>query len=180
MSAAGGTSRIIGLLGGECTGKTTLAKALCDHLDAVIVPEYLREFVSTTGRAPTAFEQSNIMTTQIAAENAALGASPHALLVCDPAALMTAIYSLAYFGDRSLLDSAAVHAATYRTLIWCGTDIPWEPDGNQRDGPEYREQVDGLIAEVVGSELVPAGIQVHRIDGTVDDRLLAVVKLLEH
>ena len=98
MSAATGTSRKIGLLGGECTGKTTLAKALCDHLDAVIVPEYLREFVSTTGRAPTAFEQSNIMTTQIAAENAALVASPHALLVCDPAALMTAIYSLAYFG----------------------------------------------------------------------------------
>ena len=179
MSEATGTSRKIGLLGGECTGKTTLAKALCDHLDAVVVPEYLRDFVSITGRVPIALEQSDIMTTQIAAENSALAASPHALLLCDPAALMTAIYSLAYFGDRSLLDSATLHAATYRTLIWCGTDIPWEPDGNQRDGPKYRDRVDGLIAEVVGSDLVPAGIKVHRIDGTVDDRLRAVVELLE-
>ena len=180
MSETINSARTIGLLGGECTGKTTLAKALCDRLDAVVVTEYLREFVSNTGRAPTELEQAEIITTQIAAETAALAASgPKTLVICDPAALMTAIYSIAYFEDRSLLASAILHAKTYRTLIWCGTDIPWEPDGNQRDGPEYRAQVDGLICEVVSNDLRPAGIKVHRIDGTVNDRLLAVHSLLE-
>lgn len=102
MSETINSARTIGLLGGECTGKTTLAKALCDRLDAVVVAEYLREFVSNTGRAPTELEQAEIMTTQIAAETAALAASgPKTLVICDPAALMTAIYSIAYFEDRS-------------------------------------------------------------------------------
>lgn len=172
--------KTIGLLGGECTGKTTLAKALCDRLDAVLVPEYLREFVVSMGRVPTAFEQAGIMGTQVAAEATALtGIGPQTLVVCDPAALMTAIYSMAYFNDRSLLEPATLHAKTYGYLIWCGTDIPWEPDGDQRDGPEYRAQVDALIGEVVRDTLEPAGIIVHRIDGPVSDRLLAVLQLLE-
>ena len=171
--------KTIGLLGGECTGKTTLAKALCDRLDAVLVPEYLREFVVSMGRVPTAREQEAIMETQVAAEaNALTGIGPQTLVVCDPAALMTAIYSMAYFNDRSLLEPATLHAKTYGTLIWCGTDIPWEPDGDQRDGPEYRAQVDDLIGEVVRETLEPAGIVVHRIDGPVSDRLLAVLQLL--
>ena len=170
----------IGLLGGECTGKTTLAKALCGHLDAVLVPEYLREFVVDMGRVPTSLEQAGIMGTQVAAEATAMtGISPEKLVVCDPAALMTAIYSMAYFNDRSLLEPATLHAMTYGTLIWCGTDIPWEPDGDQRDGPEYRALVDSLIGEVVRDTLEPAGITVHRIDGPVSDRLLAVLQLLE-
>lgn len=120
------------------------------------------------------------METQEAAEATALaGIGPQTLVVCDPAALMTAIYSMAYFNDRSLLEPATLHAKTYGTLIWCGTDIPWEPDGDQRDGPEYRAQVDALIGEVVRESLEPAGIIVHRIDGPVSDRLLAVLQLLE-
>lgn len=173
--------RKIGLLGGECTGKTTLAHALRDHLDALVVPEYLREYVITMGRTPTELEQAGIMQTQIAAEGNALAVTgEQTLIVCDPAALMTAIYSIAYFGDSSLLESAVQHAQTYRTLIWCGTDIPWEPDGDQRDGPAYRAQVDALIAEVVRNTLEPAGIEVHRIDGTIAQRLQSVLRLLDH
>ena len=172
--------KTIGLLGGECTGKTTLAKALCDRLDAVLVPEYLREFVVSMGRVPTALEQAGIMGTQVAAEATAMTViGPETLVVCDPAALMTAIYSMAYFNDRSLLEPATLHAKNYGCLIWCGTDIPWEPDGDQRDGPEYRAQVDALIGEVVRDTLEPAGIVVHRIDGPVSDRLLVVLQLLE-
>ena len=121
------------------------------------------------------------MQTQVAAEASALARTgPQTLIVCDPAAIMTAIYSIAYFNDPSLLEPATLHAMTYRTLIWCGTDIPWEPDGDQRDGPQYRARVDELIFEVVGNLLAPAGIEVNRIDGTVEDRLLAVLPLLEH
>lgn len=170
----------IGLLGGECTGKTTLAQALCERLDAVLVPEYLREFVDTYGRAPKVGEQAGIMQRQVEAEvSVGTTSRPGSLVVCDPAALMTAIYSIAYFNDRSLLEAAVLHAQTYGTLIWCGTNIPWEPDGDQRDGPEYRAHVDALIADLVSTTLEPAGFRVHHIDGTVDERVQAVLKLRE-
>ena len=46
--------RRIGLLGGECTGKTTLGEDLARTLPGFVAEEYLRDFVSTFGRLPTA------------------------------------------------------------------------------------------------------------------------------
>ncbi len=49
--------RRIGLVGGEGTGKTTLASALAVALPACVVDESLRAFVEREGRTPRADEQ---------------------------------------------------------------------------------------------------------------------------
>src|SRR5690606_8865783 len=62
----------VALLGAESTGKSTLAAALAQRYDTVWVPEYLREFVETTGRTPQEQEQFPIAATQVQREEAAL------------------------------------------------------------------------------------------------------------
>lgn len=137
----------IGLLGAECTGKSALARALADALEATVVPEQLREFVAHHGRVPEASDQVQIMTTQQAAEDAA--AARGGLLIADPLPLMTAVYSIAYFDDDSLVPEGMRRMSDYDLVIWCRPDIPWEPDGDQRDGPDWRAKVDELLAGTV-------------------------------
>src|ERR1035437_2749974 len=42
-------ARLICIIGAECTGKTTLARALAEHFDCPWVPEYLRDFCDAHG-----------------------------------------------------------------------------------------------------------------------------------
>lgn len=151
--SAGGPG-LISLIGGECSGKTTLGLALRDELPAAYVPEALRAFVEREGRTPGQAEQRAILRAQVAAESASLRSASQGGLqwvVSDPGALMTAIYSIAYFGDESLLAEALAHQTRYRFTFLCDPTFPWVADGDQRDGPEHRQRVHDLIVEVVRS-----------------------------
>ena len=153
--------RRAGLIGAECTGKSSVAAALAGGLGAIHVPEALRAFVETRGRVPRAEDQAGILSEQRASMLMAERDHPDSLIVCDPLPLMTAIYSLAYFEDGSLLESALDDARGYDLLWWCRPDLPWTPDGDQRDGEERRTQVDELIEQIVreaGLDVVSIGI----------------------
>lgn len=160
----------LALLGGECSGKTTLAHTLSDELPAIYVPEALRAFVDERGRTPAAGEQLAIMNTQIRAESQArVTAQERGLrwIVADPGVLMTAVYSIAYFGDESLLPSAIEYQAGYDLTIWCDIDLPWQPDGTQRDGPEHRARVHEILLRVINS----SGLSVLKVSGPLPQRL---------
>jgi nicotinamide riboside kinase len=166
-----GLPRRIGLLGGECTGKSTLARALGLLLPACVVDERLRRFVDDHGRAPRRDEQWSLMAEQQRAEDDAASACQHEWLVADPAPLMTAVYSLAYFDDDSLLADGIELAAGYRQLLWCDTDLPWTPDGSQRDGPAARQRVHALLTGIVRDRLTPLGVDVRLVSGPLQTRL---------
>jgi len=163
------TPRTIGLLGGESTGKTTLALALADALPGFVAEEYLRDFVRDFGRVPNRDDQEGIFLTQqmtVATVSRAAAHSDTPWVIADPLPLMTAVYSVVYFGDESLLDVGIADASTYDVLLWCAPDFPWESDDGQRDGPEYRDRVDQLIGECVAHQLA-----VHRLTGALPERL---------
>lgn len=158
------------LLGAECTGKTTLATALAQELNAVLVPEYLRAFVHRHGRAPTALEQADIMRSQVHWEDDALrkaAVEGRAGIVCDTAPLMTAVYSAHYFGDVSLLAGALAHHARYTHTLLLEPDLPWQSDGKQRDGPATRDAVHQRLTTLLTAAAVPHT----RITGTPMQRL---------
>jgi nicotinamide riboside kinase len=171
MAPAGGAPRRIGLIGGECSGKTSLAAALATALPACGVAEVLREFVDREGRAPLRGEQSRILAEQQAREDAAARRCPQGWLVADPAPLMTAVYSRLYFADDSLTAPAAEHALGYQFVVWCAADLPWTPDGLHRDGREARDRANAIIADLVRDELEPRGIPVIRAHGSVEERV---------
>lgn len=141
---------VIGILGAESTGKSDLAQALADRARALgiataVVPEYLREFCEQAGRTPVAAEQHHIAAEQTRRIDAASRA--HALVLADTTALMTAVYSEYIFGDAGLYEAALRdHQRCDRTLL-TGLDMPWQPDGLQRDGPHVRAPVDALLRQ---------------------------------
>jgi len=157
----------LGLLGGECTGKSALAERIGLETGAHVVDEYLRTFVENEGRAPRPEEQRAIFETQRAWDQHPCSTSIH---VADPIPGMTAVYSAVYFDDDSLLDQAIEDSTRFDLLIWCDTDIPWEPDGPQRDGPEFRAAAHAVLAERVVPRLRDAGIPVVTVTGSVDER----------
>ncbi len=177
MSA--GRRFVVALLGAESTGKTSLASALCDALategrDAVVVPEYLREFCVEHGRTPRIDEQAGIAATQTARIGAA--AARHAVVIADTSALMIAVYSDQVFGDASLYASAeADHARGCDLTLLTALDLPWQADGLQRDGPHVREPVDAKVR----AALQRAGLDYAVVFGTGAARLSAALGALQ-
>jgi nicotinamide riboside kinase len=145
-------SRLVALLGAECTGKSTLAPALARHLGAGLVGEYLREWCATHGRTPLRHEQAHIAAEQAARIEAA--SREHALVICDTTPLITALCSQHYFNDDSLLDDALTFQRRCDLTLLCAPDLPWEADGFLRDGPEVRARFDArLRASLAGHDL---------------------------
>jgi nicotinamide riboside kinase len=164
----------VGLIGGECTGKSLLATTLADSLPACVAAEELRTFVREHGRAPRRAEQAGLLLRQQRREDALAASCPYPFLVADPAPLMTAVYSLLYFDDDTLLVPAIALARGYGLVAWCDVDLPWVPDGAQRDGAEFRDAAHALIEAHVAPALAAAGVRVVRVAGPVEDRAAAV------
>lgn len=170
-------SKLICLIGPECTGKTTLAQALARQLDAPWVPEYLRTFCDAHGRTPMQREQAHIMETQYRNEEAALKLAEtqgKAYVFCDTAPLLTAIYSDFVFGDPSLLATARMLHTRYALTLLLETDIAWESDGMQREGDHVRAPIQAMIE----AELARVGRPVVRVSGTGPARLASALQVL--
>lgn len=168
---------VVGILGAESTGKSDLALALAERARAcgvttAVIDEYLREFCIRAARTPVVTEQAHIAREQTRRILAA--SRTHALVLADTTALMTAVYSEYIFGDLSLYDSALQdHRLCDHTLL-TGLDMPWLPDGLQRDGPHVRGPVDALLRQ----QLQTAGVGYSVVYGLGPARVDAGWRLL--
>jgi len=139
--------RVVALLGAESTGKTELAKALVQALEAegtpcTLVTEYLREWCDREGRVPRPDEQQAIVIEQT---RRIATAAAQGDVIADTTALMTAIYSDLLFDDASLYAQALAAQRTYAVTLVTALDLPWVAKGAQHDGPHKRERVDALL-----------------------------------
>lgn len=158
-------SRLVALLGAECTGKSTLAEALAAHFNAGLVKEYLREWCATHGRTPLQHEQADIAAEQAARIDAAT--RRHDLVICDTTPLMTALFSEHYFNDGSLTPGALAFQSRCDLTLLCAPDLPWEADGFLRDGPVVRARFDGRLRATLGA----ASLAFVDIQGSASRRL---------
>lgn len=136
---------VIGMVGAECTGKTSLARSLSASLTGLYVDEQLRQWVTAHARTPDAQEQRDVLEDQRAALAHALMSAPAQPVIVDTAPLMTAVYSAAYFDDDSLWEPALEATVMCTHLIWCMPDFPWHADPGMRDGEEWRDRVHSLL-----------------------------------
>lgn len=165
----------MGLLGGESTGKSTLARGLADALPAFVAEEYLRDFVASYGRTPLPHDQEGIFLTQQATVATVVRAAEFAetpWVIADPLPLMTAVYSIVYFDDDALLAQGIEDASSYDLLLWCAPDLAWQAELGMRDGVDYRDRAHAVIAERI-APLLP----LHRISGTESQRLATATAL---
>lgn len=171
--------RRIALLGGESSGKTTLARALADALHTLWVPEYGRELWEQVRRTLTPAELVQVGRTQVEweREHAVRAAAQGARwLVCDTTPLTTLQYCLADHvnAPAELQDLAA---QPYDLQVLCEPDFVFVQDGCRRNDGWRRAQHDWTVAQLAARGVVPLVVQ-----GPVQQRLalvLAAVSRLE-
>ena len=167
------------LLGGESSGKTTLAQALQPLLLArgitcTLVPEQLRTWCETQGRAPQAHEQAARAHAQTDAIETAAHDAATQVVLADTTALVIAAYSELYFADRSLWPAAIEQQCRYDLTLLMGLDLPWIPDGLFRDGPAVRAATDTVLRR----ELQVAGIPFQTLYGPLALRLQQALRAI--
>lgn len=185
---------VITIVGAESTGKSTLAQALCDALNAprpestpaasstadhrprcAHVDETLRSFCLRTGRTPTRAEQVDIAAAQT--RRIAAAAAAHEVVIADTSALMTAVYSDYVFGDTSLYDSALATQAGYDLTLLTALDLPWQADGLQRDGAHVRQPVDALIRRALQGASLGWSVVTGQGDARLANALAAIERM---
>jgi nicotinamide riboside kinase len=131
--------RRLALLGGESTGKTTLAQALAARLHTAWVPEYGRQRWEELRQTLDVAELLAVARRQVEWEDAALArVPPGGWLVCDTTPLTTLQYCLHDHGHAppELHLLAARH---YDLNVVCEPDFAFVQDGCRRDD-DFRAQ----------------------------------------
>ncbi|MDR0775664.1 MAG: AAA family ATPase [Azonexus sp.] len=163
--------RRICLLGGESSGKTTLAAALAETLKTAWVAEYGRELWELKqGRLQLA-DMLAIATTQIQHEEAAVRQARR-FLVCDTSPLTTAFYSQAMFGQIEDELSRLADRAYDLTLL-CAPDFEFVQDGTRRDH-EFRMRQHQWYVDVLANK----GVDYYVLQGALEQRVAGAVSLL--
>lgn len=167
----------IGIVGAECSGKSTLSTALQAALQSRfasvdLISEYLREWSAQHGRPPQAHEQGHVADTQAARIQQAQAAC----VIADTTPLVTAVYSDVLFNDNSLYKAAvAFQRSLDMTLLAC-LDLPWVADGIQRDGIVMQQRIDTRLREVLLVHQLPFAT----VYGVGPQRLQAALQAIDH
>jgi len=172
----------IAIVGAESTGKTALAQALAQRIAALTglrcawVGEHLRAWCDDQGRTPRRDEQAGIAAQQQALIDQA--ADTHRVVVCDTTPLMTAVYSDWIFQDRSLYAEAVTQQRRCHITLLTALDIAWQADGLQRDGPQVRVPVDGLVRQLLIQHALPWALVAGQGEARLESAVDAVAPLL--
>ena len=165
-------TRLIAIVGPECTGKTTLARALGEHFGVGVVPEYARDYLAD--RADYEREDVEaIARGQMALEARALaaGRSP---VILDTDLLVICVWWREKYGALPAWLVRALDARVPRHYLLTAVDLPWVPDP-LRESPTDRERLfDVYHGILVGGR--------HRFDvvrGEGDARLGSALAALE-
>lgn len=121
----------VAIVGGESTGKSTLAKQLAEELGTVHVAEYGRELWEQRNGVLREGDMIDIARTQVAREEANTD-STHRFLVCDTTPLTTLLYAHAMFGDADP-ELERLAERLYHHVLLCAPDVPFVQDGTRRD-----------------------------------------------
>jgi HTH-type transcriptional regulator, transcriptional repressor of NAD biosynthesis genes len=121
----------VALLGGESSGKTTLASALARHFKTGWVAEYGRELWEQQCGVLSEADLAKIGHEQIRREEEALRSADQ-YLFCDTSPLTTSGYSQWMFGHVGA-DLALLATRAYDAVVLCRPDFPFVQDGTRRE-----------------------------------------------
>ncbi|WP_219134887.1 AAA family ATPase [Janthinobacterium sp. UMAB-60] len=159
------------VLGGESSGKTTLAAALAAHFDTGWVAEYGRELWESQDGILHYDDLLKIGREQLRREAQAAMAAQR-WLFCDTSPLTTYFYCVEMFG-KAEQELARLAEHRYELVLLCAPDFPFIQDGTRRDG-DFRARQHAWYRD----ELARRGIAYVDVSGTVADRVGQVAQLL--
>ena len=160
------------MLGGESSGKTTLARALAGHLRTDWVPEYGRELWERLRHTLSVEELVHVARHQVALEDAA-AAQRSGWIVCDTTPLTTLQYCLHDHGEAPP-ELHALARRPYDLTVVCEPDFAFVQDGCRRDGSFRQAQHAWALAQLEAHD-VPCLVA----RGPVAERVAQVLARLE-
>lgn len=123
-------------LGGESSGKSTLAQACAEHWQTQYVPEYGRELWEQRQGQLLASDYLHIAQTQITRENLAAQQAKR-YLFCDTSPLTTLFYAQYAHGNADP-ELFWLSSRPYQHIFLCANDIEFVQDGT-REGEHFRD-----------------------------------------
>ena len=153
------------ITGAESTGKTTLTRQLAAHFEAPISREFVRDFVESIDRPIRVKDLGAIMKGQINYESEACKNSPR-IVFHDTNLLSNSIYAEYYFKEQPKALESTLSHTKYDLYLFCQNEIPWQPDGEQRDSPQARNEIHIAFEKHLADCLVP----VIQIKGNPENR----------
>lgn len=153
------------ITGAESTGKTTLVEQLTAHFEAPFSREFVRDFAESINRPIEVQDLNAIMNGQIHYENEVCKKSTQ-LVFHDTNLLSNVIYADYYFQQQPKELNLALAGTQYDLYLFCQNEIPWEPDGAQRDSPQARDEIHQAFEQMLATSSVPSVA----IKGNPEDR----------
>lgn len=163
--------RRIAVLGGESSGKTTLARALADALQTRWVAEYGRELWEQVGSDLDYDRIQSIAPVQVQREYAQ-ALRCRRWLVCDTTPLTTLFYSLHDFG-RASDELLALSYRRYDLTVLCEPDFAFAQDGTRREAG-FRDAHHHWALQT----LAERGVEPLSVRGSVNARVEQVLQAL--
>jgi NadR type nicotinamide-nucleotide adenylyltransferase len=142
----------IAVLGGESSGKSTLAAALAEELSTCFVSEYGRERWEEVRGALMFEDLEHIAREQIRREELAVQRA-HRYVFCDTSPLTTLFYSRDLFGRASSALEQLADREYAHTLL-CAPDFAFVQDGTRRDS-DFRDRQHRWYLEELARREIP-------------------------
>jgi NadR type nicotinamide-nucleotide adenylyltransferase len=169
-------NRRILLLGGESSGKSTLAQALAarEYLNCQVVKEYGRELCEETNNVLRIQDYLHIAKTQIEREEYLGNGSGSYFLVCDTSPLTTYFYSL-YNEGRADPKLKMVSTRSYYRTYLCAPDIPFVQDGSRKNEKFRQLQHEWYLAKLYEYKMPFLVVR-----GSIQERLEQIMQDLQY
>ncbi|MBM3165702.1 MAG: ATP-binding protein [Bacteroidetes bacterium] len=156
----------IAFTGPECSGKTTLALWLSEHLSLPLVEEQARNYLA--GKCSYSWEDvQNIGQRQFEMNQTALNC------ICDTEMTVIRIWEKVRYGSISNTTEELSAKDSYTLLFLCQPDFPWESDP-LREHPNERASLFSLYQQDLGFR----GLKYHVLQGNLEERKSKILTLL--
>ncbi|MFC1859834.1 AAA family ATPase [Thermodesulfobacteriota bacterium] len=166
------------IIGAECTGKTTLARLLAKHYGTVWLPEYGREYIQNKQSDPEPEDIPNIARRHLANEDALVREADR-LIICDTDMIVTSVLSEYYFEKCPEWIKRASYERRYDLYLLTDTDIPWQADPFQREGPHIRGMLHKRFFEELKNRKVPFVLISGPLEKRIKTAAAAIDRLFE-
>jgi NadR type nicotinamide-nucleotide adenylyltransferase len=164
----------LALVGPECSGKTTLAKALSEEWNEPFVEEYAREYLESLGRNYNQDDILDIAKGQLEREYQVAEQCNH-FLICDTNTLVSKVWAEVRFGRAQNWIERQFLEKPYQLYILCGhKGIEWEYD-DLRENPDDRQE----LYDHYRKALIRAGKRYIELEGTTEERIQKIKKVLK-
>jgi NadR type nicotinamide-nucleotide adenylyltransferase len=160
------------VLGGESSGKTTLARALAERLRTVWVPEYGRELWEQRGGLLRIEDLLRIAEVQIGRESR-LAEEADRWLICDTSPLTTLFYSLELFG-AAVPELVALAQRRYDGVLLSAPDFEFVQDGTRRDSA-FRDRGHRWYLEELGRRSIPWVLAAGSVEARVETAVSTII-----